>query len=61
MGCVAYWFLFMSWSHSYAAPSFQFKQTVLLGLGTALILAGAISGVWTLARRKGKRRDDNVH
>jgi len=56
-GCFAYWLLFMSWSHSYAAPSFQLQQTLVLSAGGACVLAGLILGVMTLVRRPAEGRD----
>ncbi|CAN0595193.1 unnamed protein product [Laminaria digitata] len=56
-GCFAYWLLFMSWSHSYAAPSFQLKQTLVLSAGAVCVLAGLTLGVMTIVRRSAEARD----
>ncbi len=57
MGCFGYWLLFMSWSHGYAAASFQFKQAVVLSVGTVCMLVGLILGVMTLVRRQVEGRN----
>jgi hypothetical protein len=56
IGSFTYWFLFMSWSHSYAAPSFQFKQTMVLGIGAVSLLVGSITGVRALVQRLAQGR-----
>ncbi len=54
---LTYWLLFMSWSHSYAAPSFPLQQTIVLSTGAICVLAGLTLGVMTLVRRPAAGRD----
>ena len=51
LGLTAYYFLFMSWSHSFSSPAFQRKEALVQGFaalgvlgGVALIAWGLISG-----------------
>jgi hypothetical protein len=39
-GLVAFWVLFMSWSHNYGSPDFRRDELLVQGLGAGGILGG---------------------
>jgi len=53
LALVAYWVLFMSWSHSFLAPAFQRRQALLLGSAAIALVAGISLIVTAWVQRRG--------
>jgi len=52
LGLVAYWVLFMSWSHSFMSPDFQRKQSLVVWGAALAIVVGVALLVAARRRRK---------
>ena len=60
LALVAYWLLFMSWSHSFASPDFQRRQNLVLGCAGIAIAVGVALMVAAWRRRKGRRQMNDI-
>jgi hypothetical protein len=60
LGLTAYYFLFMSWSHSFSSPAFQRKEALVQGFAALGVLGGGALIAWgVISGRRADARQSN--